>query len=229
MKMKKIREAIAHFDSGDTRSFNEIYAGREDLFEDVDDVISPRMKALFESVYATVNGESVLRLHLTEENSANPHAGPKPGPDGVPDEINSQALSKGPANSITQSGARQDDDSKLGNEPSMGYGAGPNKPSTSKYVEMEMRDIYEKAQLKESLDDMIDLDDLDDEDEFSFDASEGSGRLEDPDEIDFLDSDSLDDMSDSSFDDIFEDYDDGSDIPGTSDSMDFIEDDLDIF
>jgi len=166
--MRKIKEAIQLFDSGDTRSFNEIYAGKENLFEDIDDVISPKMKALFESVYATVNGESQMRIHLKEDLAK--HDGPKPSGDGVSNAHN-PALSKGPTSEVTQSGARQDDDSKLGNEPAMGHGAGPKKSvasGTVQFQEAELKDIFEKAQLKENfeLDDDYVSEDADSLDEF---------------------------------------------------------------
>ena len=52
-KMKE--EIIRMFDSGDQRSFEEIYGKDSPLFEDVDDVIDPRKRKLFEEVYRNGN------------------------------------------------------------------------------------------------------------------------------------------------------------------------------
>jgi len=190
--MRKLKEeAITLFDTGDQRSFNELYEGQEHLFTDVDDLISPKFKKLFEETYqvgniqqkqtlrecdvkygnangfqeldnrndgvpeghnrslAPAGGSSPKVRQSTPNYSTNkplyemferiyedvsgPPGGhydsgkgsPKPSNDGVPSEINGSALSKGPASSIVQSGARQDDNSQLGNEPAMGHGAGP--------------------------------------------------------------------------------------------------------
>jgi len=65
-KLTNLREeAIQLFDTGDSRSFNEIYSGREDLFENVDDMIDPRFRRLFESVYDK-NGKPKSQRHLKE-------------------------------------------------------------------------------------------------------------------------------------------------------------------
>lgn len=61
----RLDEAIQLFDGGDHRSFNEIYAGQEDLFENVDDLIDPRMRKLFESTYQTGNVQQ-KRIQLRE-------------------------------------------------------------------------------------------------------------------------------------------------------------------
>lgn len=222
---KSLKEAFALFDNGDTRSFNEIYAGQEDLFEgdDIDGIISPRMKKLFEEVYGATQGKKL------QEDLAK-HDGPSPSNDGVPHEINAKPLSKGPASSITQSGARQDDDSKLGQEPAKGHGAGPQKQVASgvvQFTEAEMKDVFEKAQLNESLDDFDD-DDFDfdavDDDSEDFDSDVGIGGVG---AIEPTPGISLDDLVDE--DDWFEDHDDGSSIPGSSDNIDLIEDDFDLF
>ena len=56
MKPTKLKEeAIQLFDSGDNRSFDQIYAGKEDLFENVDDLINPKFKKLFEETYQVGN------------------------------------------------------------------------------------------------------------------------------------------------------------------------------
>lgn len=210
--MKKIKEAIAHFDDpSDTRSFNEIYAGREDLFEgdDIDGIISPKMRKLFESVYGE-HGTGKLQEDMAK------HDGPKPGNDGVSNAHN-PPLSKGPTSEVTQSGARQDDDSKLGSEPAKGHGAGPEKKVASGVVQFteeqnkEFANLFEKAQLKESLDD-----------EFEFDAV-GSG----PDDIDPLDMEDYGSLAEP--EDWFEDFDDGTTIPGSSDDQRLIADDFDLW
>lgn len=64
---KRLDEAIQFFDTGETKSFNEIYSGKENLFEDMDDVISPKMKGLFESTYGGSQG-----THLKEEQNGQP-------------------------------------------------------------------------------------------------------------------------------------------------------------
>jgi len=53
IRSKLKEEATALYDSnGDYRTFNEIYAGKEDLFEgNIDDIIDPKMRKLFESIY----------------------------------------------------------------------------------------------------------------------------------------------------------------------------------
>jgi hypothetical protein len=67
--MRNLREeAIQLFDSGDQRSFDELYAGKEDLFEDVDDIIDPRFKKLFEATYQTGNIQQ-KRLRESEPSS----------------------------------------------------------------------------------------------------------------------------------------------------------------
>jgi hypothetical protein len=249
MRKQYLKEAIELFDDNDPRSFNELYEGQEDLFKDVDSLINPKFRKLFEETYQVGNvqqkrlrecdvkygaangfqeldnrndgvpeghnrslapsggsspkvrqskpnystnkslneGSSSDILHLdadiprgspyysTDENiehakmrsdrehatkmmhkrrqdlgldelliesferifensnpsgaaDNNPRQGPKPGNDGVPSGHN-PALSKGPTSQVTQSGARQDDDSKLGSEPAMGYGNGPKAPN----------------------------------------------------------------------------------------------------
>ena len=68
--MKTLREeAIAHFDSKDKRSFNEIYKGQDNLFEDVDDMIDPRFRKLFESVYDNKGKLRQLR-EMNQEQAA---------------------------------------------------------------------------------------------------------------------------------------------------------------
>jgi hypothetical protein len=63
----KLREqAIQLFDSGDQRSFDEIYGDKMDLFEDVEDIIDPRMKKLFEATYQTGN---IQQKHLRESTN----------------------------------------------------------------------------------------------------------------------------------------------------------------
>jgi hypothetical protein len=262
MRSNYLKEAIELFDDGDRRSFNEIYAGQEDLFENVDDIIHPKFKKLFEATYQAGNvqqkrlkedqgefdfdpqdpadaaamewasifwdgyskgslwrsvdpdnppqygneetsgvigmkrlirrmasgeisvdeaierakkREMVSELDMFEQQAAeelgrkiagglresrrgrklptkvregyvnlfkriyeesnpsgaannNPKSGPTPGGDGVPSGHNPR-LSKGPTRFVRQSGAKQDDDSKLGNEPAYGYGNGPKAPN----------------------------------------------------------------------------------------------------
>lgn len=53
--MKRLfEEAVAMFDGGESCSFNEKYKGKEYLFEDddIDSIIDPRMKKLFEETYS---------------------------------------------------------------------------------------------------------------------------------------------------------------------------------
>jgi len=210
--MRKIKEAIALFDNGDSRSFNQIYSGKEDLFEDddIDSIISPRMKKLFEEVY----GNTQQRLKEEVDAKDNPHHNftggeGSPKPDGVPSGHN-PSLSKGPTNQVTQSGARQDDNSSLGNEPPKG--------DSTKYNESLMKEIFEKAQLNESFDF--------DDDEFSHDAAEDD-FLDDEDdgELELEDNLSFDDLEDDESDDFFPEDDFDGTSTGMSDDLDFSEDD----
>jgi hypothetical protein len=68
--MRNLREeAIQLFDTGDQRSFDELYAGKEDLFEGVDDIIDPRFKKLFEATYQVSNLQGQKRLRESEPSS----------------------------------------------------------------------------------------------------------------------------------------------------------------
>jgi hypothetical protein len=98
--MRKLREEItAMFDDGDKRSFDEIYGDRMDLFEDVEDIIDPKMKKLFEATYQT---GSLQQKHLKEsEPSSNASTNPdhnfsgaeeKPKDDGIPNGHNNPGL-----------------------------------------------------------------------------------------------------------------------------------------
>jgi hypothetical protein len=201
--MKKIKEAVKLFDNGDTRSFNEIYAGKEDLFEDIDDIISPKMKKLFESVYANTSVQKLNEEVLAKDNPHHNFTGGEGDPksDGVSNAHN-PALNKGATSEVTQSG--QD------------YSSNPA-------LFEAMKDIFEKAQLKES------FDDFDDDEEFEFDAASEDVKIDDEfegeDSLDFNDG-SLDDLDDD--DDFYEDYDDGSFVEGSYDNMKLSNDEFDI-
>jgi hypothetical protein len=69
MRRNKLDEAIALFDDNDSRSFDQIYGRDNPLFEDgIDDLISPRMRKLFEATYQTGN---VQQKQLREGNDEN--------------------------------------------------------------------------------------------------------------------------------------------------------------
>jgi hypothetical protein len=193
--MRKMREAIQLFDSGDTRSFNDIYAGKEELFEDCDDIISPKMKALFESVYGST--QTRLREEVSAENNPDHNFSGKegcPDPDGVPGAHNKAGLN-GQDPETEQSGHD--------------YSGNPA-------LFEAMKDIYEQAKLKED----FAFDDDDDLEEFEFDAAESSDDFEDDNDLDDIGSlDSLDDLTDSSSEELFDDFDDGTNYIGSSDLM----------
>jgi hypothetical protein len=154
---KRFNEAIQMFDTGDTRSFSDIYEGREDLFEDseIDNIISPRMKALFESTYSEANR---LREEIGGDASSNPNHNfsggeGKPSGDGVCDGHNSSLLG--------------------GEDPCTTQGQGRGDSNNAKlFDESLMKEIWEKSQLKESFeeDDFDPEYDLLDDDDFSSDA-----------------------------------------------------------
>jgi hypothetical protein len=202
--MRKLKEeAIRLYDTGDTRSFAQIYAGREDLFEDVDEIISPKMKALFESVYGETHHK--LKEEIGGDASDNPNHNfsgdeGKPSGDGVCDGHNKAGIG--------------------GSDPCVNQ-SGQDYSSNPKLFDESMKEIYEKAQLKESFEDEddFDFDAIDDEDDF--DTSEG--------EIDPLDADSLDDLDDED-DFSFEDYDDGTSLEDSYENLDYSsdEDDFDL-
>jgi hypothetical protein len=61
---RKIKEEVIRmFDGNDYRSFEEIYGKDSSLFEDVDDVIDPRKRKLFEEIYRNNN-----QIRLKEDN-----------------------------------------------------------------------------------------------------------------------------------------------------------------
>jgi hypothetical protein len=199
--MRKLKEeAIRLYDTGDTRSFAQIYAGREDLFEDVDEIISPKMKALFESVYGETHNK--LKEEIGGDASDNPNHNfsgdeGKPSGDGVCDGHNKAGIS--------------------GSDPCVNQ-SGQDYSSNPKLFDESMKEIYEKAQLKES---------FEDEDDFDFDAVEDEEEvniddLDDEGEIDPLDADNLDDFEDEDF---FEDYDDGTSLEDSYEYEDYSSDD----
>jgi hypothetical protein len=116
MSKRLTEEAIQLFDSGDTRSFNDLYKGKEDLFEDVDDLIDPRFKKLFEATYQTGN---LQQKRLREATDADYNfSGDEPGPsgDGVPAGHNSPGLN-GEDTQATQGQGRGDsNNARLFNE-----------------------------------------------------------------------------------------------------------------
>jgi hypothetical protein len=67
MKKYLKEEAIALFDSGENRSFDEIYGKDNQLFnEGIDDIIDPKMKKLFEATYSSATqGLKTLREKQT--------------------------------------------------------------------------------------------------------------------------------------------------------------------
>jgi len=110
-------EAIQLYDSGDSRSFNEIYKGREDLFENVDDLIDPKFRKLFESIYdESGNLRPAPKKRLREADvkyGGNQWTGGLDNKnDGVPAGHN-PPLSKGATSQVTQSGQDYDTNPKL--------------------------------------------------------------------------------------------------------------------
>jgi hypothetical protein len=181
--MKKIKEeAIRLYDNpGDTRSFNDIYKDKMGLFEDdTNDIISPKMKALFEQVYG--NNQTRLREEIGGDASKNPNHNfsggeGKPSGDGVCDGHNSSLMG--------------------GEDPCTTQGQGRGDSNNAKlFNEAQMKDLFEKAKLKEDFEDDYEFDPewdgLDDE-EFDFDAAE------DENEIDPLDVNSLHDLDNDDF------------------------------
>jgi len=69
MSKRLKEETIQLFDSKDKRSFNEIYKGQEDLFEDCDDLIDPRFRKLFEETYGSTQNLKQLREEAGENIS----------------------------------------------------------------------------------------------------------------------------------------------------------------
>ena len=158
-------EAMALFDDGDSRTFEDIY-GKGQIFEDNEDIIHPKMRKLFEEVHEAsrpIQGAS-RRIRETEElqeeteqldeseqleeeapkyDLASTKDTPRPSGDGVSNSHN-PPLSKGPTSQVTQSGARQDDNSKLGNEPPMGHGAGPKKRQQENMSKL-FEEVYRKT------------------------------------------------------------------------------------
>lgn len=197
--MRKIKEAIQLFDSGDTRSFNEIYAGKEDLFEDVDDMISPKMRALFESVYGQTHHGKQLREEVDAmSNPDHNFSGGegKPSGDGVCDGHNRAGLS--------------------GSDPCATQGQGRGDSNNAPlFNESLMKEIYEKAQLKESFED-----DYDEDDDFDWDAADEEDDFQPTGEIDDEPFDDLDDTEEDFEDEVYEDYDDGTYMEGSSDYRD---------
>jgi hypothetical protein len=60
-------EAIQLFDSGESRSFDEIYGKDNALFkEGIDDIIDPKMKKLFEATYSS-STQGLKKLVETEK------------------------------------------------------------------------------------------------------------------------------------------------------------------
>lgn len=49
--MRKLTEEAIRLFDGETRSFNELYKDKADLFEDCDDLIDPKFRKLFEATY----------------------------------------------------------------------------------------------------------------------------------------------------------------------------------
>ena len=167
-------EAMALFDDGDSRTFEDIY-GKGQIFEDNEDIIHPKMRKLFEEVHEAsrpIQGAS-RRIRETEElqeeteqldeseqleeeapkyDLASTKDTPRPSGDGVPNGHN-PPLSKGPTSQVTQSGARQDDNSKLGNEPPMGFGAGPRKRQQENVNQENMTKLFEDVYRKTENDD----------------------------------------------------------------------------
>jgi len=56
-------EAIRMFDDNDPRSFDQIYGNDSELFEDVEDMIHPRMRKLFEDIYDESGNPKGQRLN----------------------------------------------------------------------------------------------------------------------------------------------------------------------
>jgi antitoxin component of RelBE/YafQ-DinJ toxin-antitoxin module len=75
MRKTYLKEAIELFDDGDTRSFNELYEGKEDLFSDVDTLIHPKFKKLFEETYL-VGNEKQTRLREARPDWSAPDVDP---------------------------------------------------------------------------------------------------------------------------------------------------------
>ena len=60
-------EAIRMFDDNDPRSFDQIYGNDSELFEDVEDMIHPRMRKLFEDIYDESGNPKGQRLNESDE------------------------------------------------------------------------------------------------------------------------------------------------------------------
>jgi len=160
---KLTEEAIRLYDDCDQRSFDDIY-GKDHVFEEVDDLIEPKFKRLFEDTYQVCNVQNNKRLreeqiseeteHLEEEapkyDNLSSKDTPRPSGDGVSNAHN-PALSKGPTGQVNQSGARQDSNRKLGSEPPMGHGAGPKKRQQESVDMTQLfEQVYVNTQLKEA-------------------------------------------------------------------------------
>jgi hypothetical protein len=119
--MRRLREeAIQLFDNSDRRTFDEIYKDKMDLFEDVDDIIDPRMKKLFEATYQTGN---VQQKRLREEFEDEPSE----------EELEECGLKYGAANGYKELDNRNDGVPDGHNRPGIG-GSNPQvRQSTPRY------------------------------------------------------------------------------------------------
>jgi len=80
MRKQYLQEAIQLFDDQDQRSFNELYEGKEDLFQDnVDDLIAPKFRKLFEATYQTGNMSNKRLRESLNENGDCPECGGQGG------------------------------------------------------------------------------------------------------------------------------------------------------
>jgi len=108
-----------------------------------------------------------LREEAPKYDLASSKDTPRPSGDGVPSNHNNGPNMGGSSPAVTQSGPRQDDNSKLGSEPPMGHGAGPKKRQQESVVKM-FEEVYVQAHLEEKRA-LREEDDDDDDDDSSTD------------------------------------------------------------
>jgi hypothetical protein len=104
----RIRESYSASSVGEDehRSFDEIYGADSKLFEDAEDLIDPRFRKLFESVYQdgkTPNFKRLREEQDSHEMTRNPN---EDDIEGIPASLNSSEMGTGEASSdITESDA----------------------------------------------------------------------------------------------------------------------------
>lgn len=227
--MKTLKESYTFTSENGDKSFDELYKDSR-LFEDADDLIDPRFKKLFESVYGSGSGTRTKLKETWDFNFSGDEGAPSG--DGVPAAHNKAGMGgTDTATNQSYSGGCPATNAKLFNESKLFASIYGGKKLNETLFDGEDGDLGDD--LDDDLDDDDDLDFETETDSFGVESYTDEGPDEDyeddemsesfPDGLDDYDEDDIDDDDMLAHTESLDDLDEGD----WDDDDDFYDDDLD--